>query len=74
MSNTLIAWAAFYPVLTVAFGARPGGARKSCASPEFSGLALRDCPLVRPFGAFMPAPGSRDVVFFPAIFLVKTAA
>jgi hypothetical protein len=35
MSNTLIAWAAFYPVLSAAFGARSGGARKSCARLDF---------------------------------------
>jgi hypothetical protein len=35
MSNTPIAWAAFYPVLSVTFGARPGGARKSWQSLDF---------------------------------------
>jgi len=41
MSNTLIAWAAFYPVLSVTFGARPGGAGKSCASLDFPWLEHR---------------------------------
>jgi hypothetical protein len=35
MSNTLIAWAAFYPVLSDTFGAWPSGARKSCRSLDF---------------------------------------
>ena len=35
MSNTLIAWAAFYPVLRVAFGGQPDGAGKSSEGLNF---------------------------------------
>ncbi|WLI14004.1 MULTISPECIES: hypothetical protein [Pseudomonas] len=38
MSNTLIAWAAFYPVLRAAFGGRPDGARKSVEGLNFPGF------------------------------------
>jgi hypothetical protein len=74
MSNTLIAWAAFYPVLSVAFGTRPGGTRKSAESLNFPGFASHTWPLVRPIRAFTPRPGQRIAVFFQAMFLVKTAA
>jgi hypothetical protein len=51
MSNTLIAWAAFYPVLRAAFGARLGGCRKSFEGLNFPGfcpscLAARQVDLV----------------------------
>jgi len=35
MSNTLIAWAAFYPVLRIAFGGQPDGAGKSSEGLNF---------------------------------------
>ncbi|BCX66783.1 MULTISPECIES: hypothetical protein [Pseudomonas] len=38
MSNTLIAWAAFYPFLPAAFGGRAGGARKSSEGLNFPGF------------------------------------
>jgi hypothetical protein len=74
MSNTLIAWAAFYPVLSAAFGSRPGGTRKSSETLNFPGFSSRAWPLVRPLRAFTPCPGKHDAVFFQAMFLVKTAA
>jgi hypothetical protein len=74
MSNTLIAWAAFYPVLSAAFGTRPGGARKSSEGLTFPGFSTPVWPLVRPILAFTPCPGKRNAVFFQAMFLVKTAA
>jgi hypothetical protein len=74
MSNTLIAWAAFYPVLSAAFGPRPGGARKSSESLDFHGLSSHAWPLVRPIRAFTPCPDKRDSAFFKAMFLFKTAA
>jgi hypothetical protein len=73
MSNTLIAWATFYPVLSAAFGSRPGGARKSSETLNFPGVSYRAWPLVRPILAFTPCSGKRDVVFFKAMLLVKTA-
>jgi len=36
MSNTLIAWAAFYPVLRVAFGGQPDGAGNSSEGLNFA--------------------------------------
>ncbi|WP_237886513.1 hypothetical protein [Pseudomonas sp. PGPR40] len=38
MSNTLIAWAAFYPVLRTVFGGQPGGAGKSAQGLNFPGV------------------------------------
>jgi hypothetical protein len=40
MSNTLIAWAAFYPVLRAAVGGQPDGAGKSSEALNFPGF----CP------------------------------
>jgi len=74
MSNTLIAWAAFYPVLGAAFGTRPGGTRNSSEDLDFPGFASSTWPLVRPIRGFTPCSGQRIAVFFQAMFLVKTAA
>jgi hypothetical protein len=74
MSNTLIAWAAFYPVFSAAFGSRPGGARKSSETLNFPGVSSHAWPLVRPIRAFTPRSGKRNAVFHQAMFLVKTAA
>jgi hypothetical protein len=74
MSNTLIAWAVFYPVLSAAFGTRPAGARKSSEGLNFPGFSSPAWPLVRPIRAFTPCSGKRNAVFFQAMFLVKTVA
>jgi hypothetical protein len=47
MSNTLIAWAAFYPVLRSAFCARPGGAEKLAQKLDFHGFGS-PAPAARP--------------------------
>ncbi|MGF6329201.1 hypothetical protein ABH909_002079 [Pseudomonas sp. BS3782 TE3695] len=44
MSNTLIAWAAFYPVLRAAFGGRSGGTGKSVEGLNFLGFYLVRLP------------------------------
>ncbi|WP_150745815.1 hypothetical protein [Pseudomonas fluorescens] len=74
MSNTLIAWATFYPVLPVAFGGQPDGAGKSSEALNFPGfctthLATRQAKLM-----LLTPVSQAKIANFTVHFLVKTAA
>jgi len=74
MSNTLIAWAAFYPVLRVAFGGQPDGAGKSSEGlnfPDFYPAYLATRQATVTLVALVVQAKTADFALF---FLVKTAA
>ncbi|WP_150766625.1 hypothetical protein [Pseudomonas fluorescens] len=74
MSNTLIAWAAFYPVLRVAFGGQPDGAGKSSEALNFPDF-YPACLATRQATLTLLAPVSQvKTADCPLLFLVKTVA
>jgi hypothetical protein len=74
MSNTLIAWAAFYPVLRTAFAGQPDGAGKSSEALNFPRFCLACLATRQADLALLATVGQAKIFIFPLIFLVKTAA
>jgi hypothetical protein len=64
MSNTLIAWAAFYPVLRAAFGGRSGGARKSVEGLNFPGFCRVHLAARQAVRLFLPLASPSEKRFF----------
>jgi len=64
MSNTLIAWAAFYPVLRAAFGGRSGGTRKSVEGLNFPGFCHVRLAARQAVRLFLPLASPSEKRFF----------
>jgi hypothetical protein len=74
MSNTLIAWAAFYPVLRAAFGGPARWRKKTRKGLIFLGFASVRLAARQAVRVLHPRPAHPKNAFSPLRFLVKTAA